>query len=65
MASSDTEPKIISFANEYTQNNLVRDYIRCLAKNRDGWDQERVAWLDQMNVFIGANPTPSPTQIQK
>jgi hypothetical protein len=32
----ETNPKIISLANEYAQNNFVRDYMRCLAKNRDG-----------------------------
>jgi len=51
-------PEVISLINEAAQNNAVRDFYRCLAKKRDGWKDEQLAWQDGMIFFSQSNPTP-------
>jgi len=56
-------PEVISLMNEAAQNNAVRDFYRCLAKKRDGWNDEQLAWQDKMIFFSQAKPTPTPEQL--
>jgi hypothetical protein len=51
-------PEVISLMNEAAQNNAVRNFYRCLAKKRDGWNDEQLAWQDGMIFFSQSNPTP-------
>lgn len=51
-------PEVISLMNEAAQNNAVRDYYRCLAKKRDGWNNEQIAWQDGTILFSQTKPTP-------
>ena len=51
-------PEVISLMNEAAQNNLLRDYLRCKAKFRDGWNNEQLAWQDGIILLSQAEPTP-------
>ncbi len=50
--------KIITLASKVAYNNLIMDYIRCQAKNRDKVSNEQYDYLSRSSHFLSTSPTP-------
>lgn len=56
------DPKIFSLASQIIRNAQYRDTFRCLAKHRDNFSDEQVAYFDRLTAFMATNPPPTPEQ---
>ncbi|NIV14104.1 MAG: hypothetical protein GWN62_23360 [Aliifodinibius sp.] len=54
----ETKPEVLSLASKAAINAQISDYIRCLAKNRDGYTNEQAAYLSSMDRFMETKPSP-------
>lgn len=52
------DPSVMSLASNAARSALVRDYLRCLAMNRDHFSKAQVIYLDSVNAFLETRPTP-------
>jgi len=52
-----TQPEVLSLASKAVQEARIRDYLRCLAIKRDGYNLEQAAYLDRFNAFMAINPS--------
>lgn len=53
-----TNPSVVSLASKAARDSRTRDFLRCLALNRDKFTHDQVIYLDNMNAFLATNPTP-------
>ena len=52
------EPKIIPLLSRAAMDEFIRDYIRCLAKNRDRYTKEEIDHICARMDFMKTNPNP-------
>ena len=55
--AANIEPKLVSIASKLSQDGLVRDYHKCLAKHRDNYNNEQINYMDSMNALLQTGPT--------
>lgn len=53
-----TDPGVIDLVGKASREAAVRDYLRCLALNRDKFTPEQASYSDRFNAFIATNPSP-------
>lgn len=51
-------PSVVSLASNAARSAHLRDYLRCLARNRDKFSPAQTIYLDTMNAFLETKPTP-------
>lgn len=53
-----TDPQVVTLASKAATDDQILSYLRCLARNRDGFTNAQIAYLEQMNGFLRTNPSP-------
>lgn len=51
-------PSVVSLASNAARSAHLRDYLRCLAINRDKFNTAQAIYLDNTNAFLETKPTP-------
>ncbi|MCH8010939.1 MAG: hypothetical protein IIA61_03165 [Candidatus Marinimicrobia bacterium] len=52
-----TKPEVLDLASKAVHEVRIRDYLRCLAIKRDGYNLEQAAYLELFNAFMATNPS--------
>lgn len=55
----NTNPTVVSLASKAAADARIRDHLRCLAKHRDGYSDDQVAYHDILTAFMATNPKPA------
>lgn len=53
-----TNPSVLSLASKAVIDARIKDYLRCLAINRDRFTPAQAVYLETMNNFFATRPTP-------
>jgi hypothetical protein len=52
-----TQPEVVSLLSQAVSDSRVRDYLRCLAINRDHYTIQQAAHVDAVNAFLATKPS--------
>jgi hypothetical protein len=55
--SIKTDPKVITLVSQAASDFQITSYLECLARNRDHYNNDQIAYLHMFNAFVSTKPT--------